>query len=161
MSPLLKIGVMAPVHIGPYWPTAGHRQFALVPVYIGPCLAMSHYRLAWPIDVSSHRRTRLIHVSAESENIMDVDVITAAAVYLHSTYKYYRNVYKYRVLKRKWRKKRYWMLTIHRNRTRWVRFFCVAYFSTLFRVCKTCTEYKIEINKYDTHCTWLGSFYRL
>ncbi|KAF9417933.1 hypothetical protein HW555_005078, partial [Spodoptera exigua] len=31
---------------------------------------------------------------------------------------YYRSVYRHKVIKKKWRKRRWWMLTIHRNRTR-------------------------------------------
>ncbi|KAH9642793.1 hypothetical protein HF086_010446 [Spodoptera exigua] len=49
---------------------------------------------------------------------MDVEVITAAAIYLYTVYKYYRSVYRHKVIKKKWRKRRWWMLTIHRNRTR-------------------------------------------
>ncbi|GBP00147.1 hypothetical protein EVAR_74422_1 [Eumeta japonica] len=45
---------------------------------------------------------------------MDVEALAAAAIYLFSTYNYFLNVYK----KRKWRRRRWWMLTIHRNRTK-------------------------------------------
>ncbi|CAK1597954.1 unnamed protein product [Parnassius mnemosyne] len=49
---------------------------------------------------------------------MDVATLTAAAVYLFTAYRYYVNVYKKRVIKKKWKKRRWWMLSIHRNRTR-------------------------------------------
>ncbi|GBP24290.1 hypothetical protein EVAR_9388_1 [Eumeta japonica] len=49
---------------------------------------------------------------------MDVEALAAAAIYLFSTYNFFLNVYKKKVIKRKWRRRRWWMLTIHRNRTK-------------------------------------------
>ncbi|XP_045495296.1 putative nuclease HARBI1 [Colias croceus] len=49
---------------------------------------------------------------------MDVEFLAAAAIYLYSAYNYYVHVHQRRVIKRKWRKRRWWMVTIHRNRTR-------------------------------------------
>ncbi|XP_049701923.2 uncharacterized protein LOC110382359 [Helicoverpa armigera] len=49
---------------------------------------------------------------------MDVQVVTAASIYLYNVYKYYRSVYRHKVIKKKLRKRRCWMLNIHRNRTR-------------------------------------------
>ncbi|XP_047035358.1 uncharacterized protein LOC124641345 [Helicoverpa zea] len=49
---------------------------------------------------------------------MDVEVVTAAAIYLYTVYKNYRSVYRHKVIKKKCRKRRCWMLNIHRNRTR-------------------------------------------
>ncbi|KAL4721196.1 hypothetical protein ACJJTC_014433 [Scirpophaga incertulas] len=49
---------------------------------------------------------------------MDIEVLTAAAIYLFSAYRYYASVYKRRVIKKKWKRRRWWMLSIHRNRTR-------------------------------------------
>ncbi|XP_022818061.1 uncharacterized protein LOC111350654 [Spodoptera litura] len=49
---------------------------------------------------------------------MDIETVAAAAIYLFSTYKYYLSVYRNRVIKKKWRRRRWWMLTIHRNRTK-------------------------------------------
>ncbi|KAF9405270.1 hypothetical protein HW555_013929 [Spodoptera exigua] len=49
---------------------------------------------------------------------MDIETVAAAAINLFCTYKYYLSVYRNRVIKKKWRRRRWWMLTIHRNRTK-------------------------------------------
>ncbi|CAH1969416.1 unnamed protein product [Acanthoscelides obtectus] len=49
---------------------------------------------------------------------MDVEMVTAAAIYLFSTFNYYLSVYRSRVIKKKWKRRRWWMLAIHRNRTK-------------------------------------------
>ncbi|RVE49631.1 hypothetical protein evm_005688 [Chilo suppressalis] len=49
---------------------------------------------------------------------MDVEALAAAAIYLYSAFNYYVHVHRSRVTKKKWRKRRWWMVTIHRSRTR-------------------------------------------
>ncbi|CAH1999221.1 unnamed protein product [Acanthoscelides obtectus] len=49
---------------------------------------------------------------------MDVEMVTAAAIYLFSTFNYYLSVYRSRAIKKKWKRRRWWMLAIHRNRTK-------------------------------------------
>ncbi|XP_061717043.1 uncharacterized protein LOC133524899 [Cydia pomonella] len=81
-----------------------------------------------------HRETNLAHrphvcvsfslssasadYTVHAQRKMDLETVAAAAIYLFSSYSYYVNVHRNVVIKKKWRRRRWWILAIHRKRTK-------------------------------------------